>query len=121
MEPCIGPKPVESKGCRVIKAGYHPIKHFSMDEKGYWLIRINPETKDLEVGHCKKNNIIEIKIIGKTAEQIYNTIIREGITTNPQHCGYLGKELEKAEIAKRLGIPYVQDAPLDLKKFMRNI
>ena len=28
---------------------------FHMDLKGYFLIRINPDTKRLEVGHCWQN------------------------------------------------------------------
>ena len=40
-------------------------------------------------------------------------MLRE-VTLTQEHAAYLGKELEKAEIALKLGKQYVQDDPLDL-------
>lgn len=106
--------PVLAPQAKTIHAAYDPLRDWRMDKNGYFLIRINPETKKLEVGHCKKNNIIETLVIGDTPEEIYMTIFRKRLTELPSHCGYLGKELQKAFIARALEIPYVQDDPLDL-------
>lgn len=108
----------EAPNIKVIRATYDPIKDWRMDPAGYFLIRINPETKELEVGFCKKNNIIELKVHGRTAEEVYNTVLRE-VNLTQTHAAYLGKELEKAEIARNLKIKYVQDEPLDLKQLIR--
>lgn len=107
----------ESADCKVINASYDPIEEWVMDPAGYFLIRINEDK--LEIGFCKEKNIILVKIIGDTAEEVYNTVLREKLTSDPSHLAYLGKELEKAEIARELGIAYVQDSPLDLSAVKR--
>ncbi len=48
-------------------------------------------------------------IKGKTAEDVYAKIIEKGLVSQIDHAGYLGKELEKAEIALRIGKEYIQD------------
>ena len=102
--------PTASTVMKEIIAHYHPYKDWKMDPEGYVLIRIFQNK--LELGFCKKDNVILLKITGDTAEEVYNTFVREGITLRPEHFCYLGKELEKAEIAMKLKIPYVQDDPL---------
>ena len=103
--------PTESPQMETIQARYHPIKDWRMDPVGYFLIRINPDTKKLEAGLCEKDNVILKKFIGDNAEEIYNTIIRH-VSLRQDHAAYLGKELEKAEIARKLNLEYVQDEPL---------
>lgn len=110
-------KVVEKDSCETIYASYDSAKEWRMDPNGYFLIRINPETNKLEVGLCKKDNVIEIKVIGNNAEEICNTVLREGITLDASHVSYLGRELQKAEIACELGISYVQDDSLDVSEF----
>jgi dihydropteroate synthase-like protein len=53
-----------------------------------------------------------LRITGGSAEQVYNEILARGLTKNPSHTAYLGKELSKAVIALRLGKDYVQDRDL---------
>ena len=48
-------------------------------------------------------------IKGRTAEDVYAKIIEKGLVSQIDHAGYLGKELEKAEIALRTGKEYIQD------------
>ncbi len=98
---------------REIRAEYDDRKEFVLDEKGYFLIRIVPEKKMIEVGFCGKRNTVEIKIYGTKPIEIYQTILRERIITRPDHAAYLGRELQKAYTALQLGIPYVQDDELD--------
>lgn len=105
------PEAKEADDIKVIKATYDQDKEWKYDPKGYFLIRIH-EGK-IEAGHCRQDNVILTRIIGSTAEEVYNTIIREGITDNPSHLAYLGAELKKAEIARDLGKGYVQDAKLE--------
>jgi len=53
-----------------------------------------------------------ITVAGTRARDILNTIIDQGIVLRPDHAGYLGRELEKAEIALSLKRSYIQDEPL---------
>lgn len=105
---------IEDKKERVIQATFDPIKEWVMDPKGYFLIKYDAETKTLHAGYCTADNKLVAEIVGKTAEEVYNTIIREGFVSHMEHAAYLGKELEKAEIAMKLGKKYVQDDPLEI-------
>ena len=53
---------------------------------------------------------------GKTARQVFDQIIKALGVSQISHAFDLGAELQKAEIASRLGIPYNQDQALRLKK-----
>ena len=99
---------------KTIHAKYDRIKDFMMDPKGYFLIKINPETKTIHAGFCTPDNKLRAEIIGKTALEIVNTIIKEGMVSSLQHAADLGIELQKAEIALKKGIKYVQDSDLDI-------
>ena len=61
-----------------------------------------------------RNKKPELKFRGKTAKGLYKEIIHRKLIKNPEHAAYLGKELEKAEIALKLGKNYVQDEDLFL-------
>lgn len=102
---------------REISAEYDDMKEFVLDDKGYFLIRIVPEKKIIEVGFCGKRNTIEVKVYGTKPIEIYQTIIREKIIDRPDHAAYLGRELQKAYIAIHLGLSYVQDDELDFAYF----
>jgi len=103
---------------REIKASYNDKKEWKYDPKGYFLIHINKKTKRIEVAHCRRNNIVEVKITGKNAREIYNTIIKEELISSLQHAAYLGRELTLAEHALKNNTEYVQDNSYDklLKK-----
>jgi len=105
-----------SKNCKRIKANYNSEKDWRKDPVGYFLIRINDETKNLEIALCKETNVIDLIISGKTAVEVYNTFMNQGITLRQSHAAYLGKELGKAEIARDLGVKYIQDSPLNIKR-----
>jgi len=54
----------------------------------------------------------EIAVAGRSARDILNTLIDMGLVSRLDHAGYLGRELEKAEIALGLKRDYIQDEPL---------
>jgi len=43
-------------------------------------------------------------------------VLKAGLISRDDHAAYLGRETLKAETALKLGIPYVQDSDLELKK-----
>jgi tetrahydromethanopterin S-methyltransferase subunit A len=104
------------KEAKQVKGSYNSSKDWVMDPKGYFLIRVNKETKKLELGHCRRNNEVEVLITGETPQEVYFTTCQMGLLSRLDHAAYLGKELQKAFTALELGIEYVQDSPLDFKK-----
>ena len=54
----------------------------------------------------------QIAVIGKTAKAVYDEILKRGLISRMEHATYLGSELERAEIASKVGKTYVQDFPL---------
>ncbi|MFH0797801.1 MAG: DUF4346 domain-containing protein [Candidatus Woesearchaeota archaeon] len=103
-----------SEKFREVDASYDESKEFELDPKGYFLIRVNQEAKKIEVGFCEKGNVIEIKISGDNPQEIYQTAIKHELITRLDHAAYLGSELQKAFIAMKKNIEYVQDDELDI-------
>ena len=112
-------KKIEKK----IEAKYHKIKDWVMDPKGYFLIHVDKKENCIRVGYCKfiklGNNPINdmvTEIVGKSAIEIVNTLIRENYISSLQHAGDMGIELCKAELALKYNLDYTQDKDLVLKK-----
>ena len=112
---------------KTIRAKYNSKKEWKQDPKGYFLIRINKGF--IEVAHVKNDHSNNPRfnkekptvIKGKNAEEIYNTIIRENLISLKEHAAYLGSELQKAEIAMKNKLKYIQDDQLSLKQFFKHI
>jgi tetrahydromethanopterin S-methyltransferase subunit A len=113
-------KAEQDPSCKKIRGKYEPKKDLNLDSAGYFLIRINYDKNEIEAAFCRRKNIIELIVHGKTAEEIYHTFIIQGIKIKPEHAAYLGKELEKAEICMMLNIQYIQDKPFEIEKVMNS-
>tara|TARA_B100001123_G_C15315448_1_gene1025961 strand:- start:2537 stop:2929 length:393 start_codon:yes stop_codon:yes gene_type:complete len=105
-----------------VTAKYHKIKDWVMDPKGYFLIAVDKKNNLLRVGYCKftklGNNPVNdmvAEIVGKTAIEIVNTLIKENYISSLQHAGDMGIELCKAELALKYNLDYVQDKNLEIK------
>jgi len=105
-----------------ITAKYHKIKDWVMDPKGYFIIAVDRKKRLLRVGFCtitklenKKINNLVAEIIGTSAIEIINTLIRENYISSLQHAGDMGIELCKAELALKYNLDYIQDKELSLK------
>ena len=55
------------------------------------------------------------KILGTTAIDIVNTIIKKKYISSMQHVADMGIELHKAEIALKYNLNYIQDSELLIK------
>ena len=106
-----------------ITAKYHKIKDWRMDPKGYFLIAVDKNKKNIRVGYCiftrlgnSPTNDMVAEIIGKTAIEIVNTLIREKFISTLQHAADMGIELHKAEMSLKYGFEYVQDKSLNIDK-----
>ena len=107
---------VDTTTLKVIQAQYDDLQEFVMDPKGYFLIDIDREKKEIMVGFCPQTNKVSVKIVGTKPLEIYQTIIKEGLISRYDHGAYLGRELQKAHIALQEGIIYIQDDELDFEK-----
>ena len=58
-------------------------------------------------------------VAGSSARDVLNTLIDRGLVSRLDHAGYLGRELEKAELALRLDRSYSQDEPLIPKSWLK--
>ena len=107
---------VEEDNVKEITAEYDD-KEFVIDDKGYFLVRVEWEKENIEVAFCKEKNKVALKIIGKKPIDIYHTIInKEKLPIRKDQCAYIGRELQKAYIALKNNLKYVQDEELDLNK-----
>src|SRR3989344_2429505 len=97
---------------RELPAQYDDAKEFVFDPNGYFLIRISPERKEIEVAFCTMRNQISCKVAGKTPLEIYQTVLKQDLISRMDHAAYLCRELLKAYDALRAGLPYVQDDEL---------
>jgi dihydropteroate synthase-like protein len=96
-------------GARVIRA-----KAFNedyRDPKGIFKISVDRKEKRLVATRFVEKNREEI-IKGENAEETIMTIIHMGFVSSLSHAAYIGKELNKAEIALKIGKTYIQDEPL---------
>lgn len=110
---------VEVKEVRTIVADYDSLKEWSADDKpdeGWFAIFLDKEKQLIVVEHYLGYGInakLNCKVVGKTAEQILGTIVKEKLVNCLYHAGYLGKELAKAQIALEKNIPYEQEGKLE--------
>ena len=104
---------VKSENIEEIKAEYEDMKEFKMDSKGYFLIRVNKDKKRVEVGHCGELNEVDVMVYGDKPIDVYMTIIKRGLVSEMGHAAYLGREIQKACIALKHNLKYVQDDELE--------
>ena len=99
---------------------------FKEDEGGFFFIYLDDARRNIVVEHYR--NIVRDagrykktvsgkinKIIkGTNAENIYRTVLGNGLITRMDHAAYLGYELGKAETALKNHARYEQDRPIRL-------
>ncbi len=108
---------IHQESLQEISAKYDDAKDFVLDPKGYFLIRVNFEKKEIEAGFCNSKNNMVLKVTGRKPIDIYHTIANQiGLMLRPEHYAYLGRELEKAHFCLVKNLHYVQDDPLETMK-----
>ncbi len=96
----------------VIQASYDSNAEWRMDPKGFFTMKPFPEEGVIRVRYYGEDHALKVVVEGKNAEDIYNTIVREGFVSSLAHAAYVGSELMKVEIALKKRLAYVQDDPL---------
>lgn len=106
----------EKETAKVIEASYDSEQEWVMDPKGFVTIKPFPEQGLIKVRcYTPKHELLYV-VQGRNAEAIYNTLVRLKMVTSLTHAAYLGSELQKAEVAMRFQLEYVQDDPLQPTK-----
>src|SRR6266568_3702665 len=82
------------------------------DPKGYFVISIDPEQKEIILRHYLPNHTPAHEMRGRGATSMLLGLFRDGLETQLSHAGYLGEELAKAQTALQFGMRYDQDRPL---------
>lgn len=91
------------------------------DESGFFVIMVKDEIVVEHYFNVQKEGELEVEtgelnkvVRGTSAEAICDTLIREDLVSRLDHAAYLGRELQKAEIALENGLDYQQCESLDL-------
>lgn len=89
-------------------------EYYSADPKGCFKILLDRDNKEIVLIYYPTYKLNEPRLIlkGKDALSLCKEVIKRNLISKLEHAGYLGLELQKAEIALRLGKSYVQDSNL---------
>lgn len=82
------------------------------DTHGFFVITVNPKANEIILKHYSNDNKPGFIVKGHSGESILLAVIEKGLVTQLSHAGYLGRELNKAEVALRFNFKYEQDQPL---------
>jgi len=108
---------VTEENIKEVMAEYDDVKEFEIDKAGYFLIRLGKGKKNIEVAFCNEKNKVILKVSGEKPIDIYHTILnKEKLEIRKDHAAYLGRELQKAYLALKYNLEYVQDDELNLNK-----
>ena len=101
-------------------------KRMVKDPSGFFTIFVDKPRKEIvvefyePVSKEKSDKIgtgkLGLVVCGTSAEAICHTISREELVSRFDHAAYLGRELQKAEIALKNKLDYTQDEELLIKK-----
>ena len=95
---------------------YTPIKKFIPDPRGNFIISLDRENKNLTLSHYSPDQKKMREFCGKSAIELYQKILLHDSISTPTHIADISCEMQKAEIALKEGIVYIQDQPLDFSK-----
>ena len=97
-------------------------KKWLPDKKGYFLIKVDRERKEIMLALCDYKNAIQKVFAGRHPTDILYLLHNLDLVSSFYHATYLGIELEKAYIAVHNDLIYIQDEDLDFdKKYVKNI
>ncbi len=118
VEECIRKNPGPFRGAAGVRdvpeveADFDHEREIKLDEKGWFTISVDRTRNLIVVEHYMgygKDAGLNCRIVGRTVEEIAGTIVKMGLISDLYHAAYLGKELQKAEMALRTGKRYEQD------------
>lgn len=100
----------------IVKANYLKLvtpPRLLRDWRGNFVVYVSHG--EIVVEHASPSNELLWMYTGKTALELRDQLMRENLIGTIPHAVYLGTELQKAEIALKMGLKYIQDQPLDFE------
>jgi tetrahydromethanopterin S-methyltransferase subunit A len=91
----------------VVREVYHDPQKIKLDKAGYFVVNI--EGDEILCEHYNYKDALVRHIRGKTARDMYLTMVDNGWISHLDHACYVGKELTKAELSIQHGFEYLQD------------
>jgi len=88
---------------------------WNLDKKGYFTIKPFFSREKVFVRYYDTKNNLKYTFSGVNTSQIIQSIIERKLISRLDHAAYLGKEIEKAIIALKNNLEYVQDRELQLE------
>jgi dihydropteroate synthase-like protein len=85
-----------------------PSKYWHIDPEGPILIRVVPDSIS-GIGGLIVAEHEKVSVVGKNAREVIDTLLELKIISRLDHAAYLGRELEKAELALHFNRSYAQD------------
>lgn len=105
----------DDKGAEIIECKpYDDIKDWVQDETGYFTIKPFKDEGVIKVRFYTNDHKRKFEFSGKTPQDLYFEITQRKLISRFDHAAYLGKELEKAFLALKYDLEYVQDDLLKL-------
>jgi hypothetical protein len=104
------------KEVSLIKAKKTPEKEVNLDSRGFFVIEVDSDQKNIRVEYYsnvyKKDRIVsgsfEKVFIGKQADALCDTIVKNVPELLPEHYMYLGREIQRAQCSLEKNKKYVQ-------------
>lgn len=87
-------------------------------DEGSFKIELDRENKLIVATYYKRGKP-QLMIKGRAPKEIYETAISHKLINKIDHAAYFGKELQKAEIALKIGKKYNQDFELFYNEFWK--
>lgn len=84
-------------------------KKIELDPKGYFLIRMLPEKKLIELGFCNSEHQLLYVWESDSPIDLCKAVDEKNILSSIAHGMYLGRELERAFYCLEQDLDYVQD------------
>jgi len=91
----------------VVREVYHDPQKIKLDKAGYFVVNI--EDDEILCEHYDYKDRLVRHIRGKSARDMYLTMVDNGWISHLDHACYVGKELTKAELSIKHGFEYLQD------------
>ena len=76
------------------------------------MIGIGPEGQTIEMEHYTREGVLDHRLGGASAAALAGAVLTAGLVDDHGHAVYVGRELQKAEVALRLQVEYEQDRDL---------
>ncbi len=88
---------------------------FTADPTGLFLIGLGPWGDTIEAEHYTREGYLDHRVVGASASAMTSALVAKGLVGDLGHALYVGRELQKAEVALRLHLSYEQDRELELR------